>query len=936
MAISQYSKPQLTIAQLLDRISAPSTPRMATVILAPKFLLNRYGKETEVPDETFTGDVQTLAWKYSDEDGVTQDLPATHTVDLSSITLRALDLEASLTTFTDASTNKCFLDSLTDPTVIKLDNNKHFKGGTLETTFYGRPVAIGDTVLVDDGLSGVKRRTVTELIGVDVASSFGANTTKDDSRAGNSDYNPTTVGAASVTYTSAPVGKSLAVDDPTLFNATVRGSYLKGKYGEEFTVTVRTGGAPATATVDITSRSGLWGATNVATVNNAGDYEITSAELAGLSLTITAATLVAGEKFIFEIYQEYTRLDHTLLAMKANGTYTGTQDTTYVIEVAGGTSGDTFANATLTIYDTAGVDTTQTGVTVANNTYFGVGSLGLEAKFIQPGNWTAVPQGGLRTGDKYVVHAVAASAHESNFDKVRLSGTAANTAVFGNISQPLDVEFILPYSGLVAATDAADESAWAADAADGVTVEAGLALYVPDRTSNKWVAYKEDVGGLVVSYRAAVPAGSGGMIAIDDVDDIITQAGVVDIENDAAFGLQEALNGAQGRRIYWLNTGGTELANYTAALKKISSTDRVTFLGVCTEDPTITAAVKQHCETMSSETRMNFRRCYVGANSPGEYVTVGAQSNDSPHTATIDPVGLGGANLVVNFTTDIDLEDYTIVSGDQLRLVADPDNIITYTIAEVRSATELRLSAGPASPVSPAVPVEIWRQDDATSQGSYVRNRAKALNSRRAMLVWQESGSRLLDDDAAATEIPNRFQACHIAGLRSALLPQQGLTRTEVSTITACPAMYTKYEEEDLDAIAADGVCVITQEYEDGPVFIRHQLTTDPNNGLLYYEDSVGVVGDYVALQMKDSLGGFIGKRNVTNTTINDIRSIAEDILVENGKVELDASYGPLIDGFEDLVVERNATMADTIDLSYTLLIGPPLNRIKVKQRMSI
>jgi len=902
---------------------------MATVILATKYLLNRYGKE-DTPSEAFSSAGQTLAFQYKNSSGVVTALPATHQVDHEFTRVYAEGLNAVLASFPSGGATKFYLDSALTPNIFRIGANVLAGTGGLDTLFRGRDVAVGDKLTID-GVSGAMKRTVVGLLGVALDSSFGSNTAKDNEETSNALYNAATAGAASSSTIIAPTGTTIVVDDATAFNATVRGSKIAGAYGEEFIFTVAIGGAPGVATFNIASTTGKWSATGVASADAAGDYSITDAaagnELAGCDFTISSPTdLVAGQVFKIRVFNAFTRL--LPVHIVPSGTYTGAKDTTYVIEIVTGTTGDTLDGAVVNITDTSGVDDPILDFTIVEGEAFNLGTSGLQATVNDPADWVVAPQGGFLAGDKYIVHAVAAKNSTTSFDRVILDGPGVNTALFSSTTNAVNATFSLDFTGEVAVGDASDGSAWESTD-DGVVVDATLSLLVDERSVGyKWVPFTTAVGTLTASWRAAVPtAGSSdGMKAISSSADVVTHAGVIDVDNPAGYATQVGFEGAQGRRIYFVNVGEDNTTNWTAALKKLESTDIISFLGAYTKLPEVARMVKTHCEAMSQPNKKMFRRCYVGVDSPGRYVEVGAQSGGDAHTATIDDNG--GENTIVRFTTDIDLSGYDINAGDELRVVTDPDAPEIYPIAEVVSATEILLSSGPAAPISPAVPVEVWRQDNAESQGDFVIEFARGLGSRRAMAVWQESGT--ISIGSTATEIDNGFNACHIAGLRSALLPQQGLTRTEVSTITAAPAMYNKYTPDDLDRIASNGVCILTQEHEDGPVFIRHQLTTDVSNGSLYFEDSVGVVVDYISLRFKDVLAGFIGKKNVTPDTLTEIRAVCEDILVQESEVPYNADYGPTIVEFLNLTVEVDPTLADQILIKVTLRVALPVNYLDV------
>lgn len=930
MAIPNYLHPQLIIKQQLARTTAATLARSNPVVIGPQYLLSRYGKET-VQATAFNASGQNLSYTYADGSSFSALSAVTHALDVDSVKVQGVGLEASLVTFPTGGTNKFYLLGASEPNVIYLDG-ANVAGSGLDTTLRSRPVTVGDIVYVTDGVSAsARKRKVTALRGTTVAATYGGNTAGTDGNQANSGYNPITdnpVTGDNPVIVSSQAGSTLTVVDVTDFNGLERGALFGGRYGEKFTITCRTGGAPATATFDISSASGLYSATNVASTNNAGDWVITDSnaggELAGIDINIEATTVAQGDTWVFEVYGPYARLSVTQLDVTDGGdNYTGPEDTTYLLEVIEGQSGVGalgVTGAVIRISDTAGLEDVEE-VTLTDNTNFDLGSYGLVAKF----NFTSAPvQAGLRKGDVYYVHAKAATESTTNFDKVVLDGPAADTILF-NVADPLLVEFRLPFTGDIPADEASDGVAWAADTTD-VTVDPTLALYVDERaTGYQWVSYVTAVGTLSVSYRAAKKASATETrISITSTSDITTNLGTIDIENELAFGANEMLSGGQGIRIFAVRTNGGTLADFAAALKKLESSDTIYALSPLTTDQDIMIAVKNHCEAMSLPTKKNFRRCYVSTDSPGRYLYRDVDDEDANILATIGDYA-GENVLLTTPNADIDFTELNLHEDDIIELVTSGDE---YEVFEVLSANEILLKAGPVSPVSPAVQIRIYKADTSTNNSEFVINRSQALNSRRACNVWCEGGTRLIGSDLVT--IPSRFLACEIAGLRCASLPQQGLTNFEVKGVTDASAMYTRYTPDELDTIASNGVWIITQDVESGTIFNRHQLTTDSSNGSLYYEDSVGVNLDNISYQFKDRFSPYIGKNNVTSRFLQRLRSEAFDILNSATQADLDLEIGPQLNGFDNLTVEPDATQKDTINIGGDLLMPIPGNTIVV------
>lgn len=928
--ITDYSqhRPGISIKQQLAADTTSSAPDMAACLVGPKCLLNRYGRET-IPGVEFNAAGQTLAFqRLVDEIATALDLDL-FTVDLDTLKLYGVGLEASLATYTAAGTPSFKLADLSEPNVISLVGGATVKGSGLETALRGRPVTLGDVVYcegIEDGT--VYRRTVTGFRGVVAAGSFGSNLAGDDELAGNVSANPVdTVADASVS--SAPATWAISCANPDAFNGLARGAKNLTKYGEEFIVTVHTAGDPATATVNIASTSGLFNATNVATVNSSNNFSITDTnaggELGGVNLLITPPSsgtdLTVGMSFRITILGDYSRLDDSQVILA--GTYTGVKDTVYMVRVTQkNTAFNTnFTGAKVTITDTAGIDTPQENVTITDGTARDLGNFGLTIKF----DGAMPDHGGLRVGDVYFIRAVAGAVSTTNFDRVVLSGPAVDTLVFTDVEDELfSVEFRVPFTGLIAKTAHSGGLAWTGTA-DDLTVEANLDYYVDARDSGyEWRPFVTGVGELKPSYRAFYTVDdTNSMLEITAASELVDNAGVVDLDNPLGYAAQQALLGADGKSIWVLNTGGTALLNFEAALATIENTRIPYDLCILTDAQNVGLAGLTHAVAASSEENLSFRRVRIGLDSPGSYVVLEAQADTTNFTCTISPHG-GGNKLVtiISGSAESLLSTRGLVAGDLLKLTASDES---YAISEVLSDTEFLLNAGPASEVDPAVACQIWKADTVASQKAWLIAQAAAYADRRASLVWVERGVNLVN--GTTTVIPTKFGAAYLSGLRSNLKPQIGMTRQTVPTFTAASRMYSRYSRADLDDIAAAGIQILEQTHAAAAVRVRHQATTDTSNGILNFEESTTVRFDYLSFLINNTLDSSIGRVNTTEQAVEETRAALLGVLNAARLVPVGANYGPLLDDFTNLVVQRSTQFLDRIEASVDIEIGPPTNR---------
>jgi hypothetical protein len=468
-----------------------------------------------------------------------------------------------------------------------------------------------------------------------------------------------------------------------------------------------------------------------------------------------------------------------------------------------------------------------------------------------------------------------------------------------------------------------------------VTTEANPTVNVAEfNTADEARVLKDGRGKLLVSYRALrAPTATESLIEIATASDITDKLGTIDMENEIAFGANEAFSGSQGKTIFALRVSDDTTTAYSTALKKIEATDTVYALTPMTDAQTVQQLVATHCEDMSQKDVKNFRRCYVGTDSPGEYAALD-RYEDAPIEVSIT-VSVAGAVLDV-VTEGVNLETAGLVEGDIVKMIDSNGNYTgaEYTISEVTDANTAYLNPGPGTSQT-EVFAEFWKADTPESQASYAADVSAALGSRRAVNVWVENGTRIID--GTRTVIPNKYVAAEVAGLRSAVIPWQGLTLTEVNSITDAPAMYTRYTNTLLNTVAAAGTFVITQEAESGGIFIRHQLTTQSNEGSLAYEDSIGVSLDSVSFQIKDALNIFVGRKNVTRQTLEEIYDAVWTILNNATTSTAIADYGPQLNGFTNKAGERNKldvtvhpTLKDRVQVYAKLLMPLPLNTLEV------
>lgn len=921
--IENYTKPQSEVKQI--RATTPEAPakKINPFIVGPQYQLARYTVASE------RNNMLGVEFTTSEFDVSYEDLESGNIVDKDFVKLYGENLEAVLATFADDDTNHFRVAAVDEPHKIRLNNAGTGVALNSYSLFSGRDVTPGDIVEISYG-GETRKRTVVGIEKEENASSVGT-------PAGAS-TNPVTSTAAFTDVTSS--GWAISVDDMQNWDGLVEGSKLGNQYGERYTITVTTGGAAGTAEVRIRSASGLFSADNVATVDGgAGDFDITDASLGGLTVTLSPDTgtppLQVGETFVFTIVGDYTAPSDSEITV--TGTYTGTQDTTYVVKVIEGIADGTgsVTGAKVKVYDLNGVDVTKE-ITITEGTSYSLGSNGLYFSIDSANS----DNGGLRTGDAWTIAATAAAKNGTE-SIVVLNGAAVDTSDWLEAdlaSNTLNVEFRLAWSGeLDARRNEAPNESWSAGNT-AVTVNADLSLQVAERTS-EWVPFKDAIGRVFASYRALVPAGvNEKVIKVVSLDDITSNFGVIDPDNTLAYGVYIAYNAAAGETVYAARVPSDDADGYTTVLTKASNYNNLYALSLLNYSSDVLELVKTHVTENSTSTKKHWRKAYMGAKNPGKYESVttadGSSSNCNATVSTFN------GSLVRVTTNDVDLVSAGVTAGDLFRINYETDDwgdsvYEEYEILRVNSIGELILKTPLSSAIGTPQKFEIWKPDTGSSQAQYMGALGESTDTDRVILVWSDSPTNVVDGETITVE--PMFLACEVAGLRAALLPQQGLTMYEIESATEASLMFTKYSEEDLDYAASRGIFIITQEVEDGPVFIRHQLTTETDKGLLYYEDSLGTNIDNISYAIEDFIKQYIGKRNTTRNTINEIRNRYEDLLLsftEEPRVLNGSQIGPAIENIVEgsLFVRIHPTLRDHIELGSEAELPSPINRATVYQ----
>lgn len=609
------------------------------------------------------------------------------------------------------------------------------------------------------------------------------------------------------------------------------------------------------------------------------------------------------------------------------------------------------------ITDAAGVD--QSSYEVINDgVAVNVGLYGVTAVFADNRNTEGgfAANGGLVTGDVFHIEAIAAMdgplqtlVLADDLPVALTTGLAADdsgaiTTYTANYAPtPFNVWLYLLQTSTQLGSkrlQSPPDRNWVA-AADGVTVYADMEVQDPSWVDGDGQMPYMPVyqATMYVEYRALVLDYADGIYSLSDIGDVVPELGTVHPDNPLAQGVYNALLNSGDQPVYFMATRSPDLAGFTTVLGQAAKTGSVYGLAPLTRNDTILAAVQAHIADRSGETEKKWRIGFFGTELPVNAVKYDATTFTPAGTAWLatikdDPATPGEQYTLVEITNGTPTLLSDVVPGDEVRVKYATDawadeTYETYAVASVLSNTKLLLVDGPASPVNVAAKIEIWHTNTAAQIADAVAARSRAFGTRRVYHVFPDVG--YIDGVAQTSE----FLAAAVAGLNSSVIPQQGLTNTELNGFDNLPAVYGTYTKEQLDVMAGGGTLILMQDAAGDQVYVRHQVSTATSGGnILTTELSVTKNLDAISYYFAGVLAPYIGRYNITPELLVVIQTQVQNGLNYLGSDRTGAGLlGPMVilgDSTQVRRVEQHPTLKDHIVVIVDLQLPLPVNVIQL------
>jgi hypothetical protein len=644
-----------------------------------------------------------------------------------------------------------------------------------------------------------------------------------------------------------------------------------------------------------------------------------------LVFTSTAADdLIVGMTFEAILTEKYTAIH----ADSTGSTYRGSQSTTYVIEITrGGTiSTDVTTCPQFRAITVHGTDSSQALPITAVSTAFPVGTQGVQVTF-GPAGLT-----GIRKGDRFYITVVAA--RDGRMSTIVLANNLPPLLLTPTPTTDLDLILYVERNVMVDELSETGSPNWEQNETQ-IIIHSGIVAYDEAFTAGgEPQPLTITSGSIYVEYRAwlADLANQVGTISdVGTIDELIP--GPLTPDNPLKWGVFYALTNSNGSEVKFTAVANPDDPNsWISVLSLLVGRTDVYNLVPLTFDRTILDLYAAHVNDESAPEQACWRAmfCSIQAKSQIAVVSAASSANGGVVMATIadDPNAVGNQYTLLtvpagngNFLTN------KVQPGDIVRTDYGIDNIGAeiydeYVVDQILNEDSILLMAGPVAAVTVAQKIEVWHYLNKDEVASDLARQAGSFGSRRVKAVWP-------DTVGAGGVLMEGFYICAaLAGLRSGVVPQQGLTNVQVMGFDDLSRTTDFFGGAQLNVMAGAGTWIVTQS-PAGTVYNRHAVTTDPTD-VNSSEEMVTSNLDSISYLFSQRLAPYIGMMNVTPSAIQVLGTEIDatiDFLKSNGYVA--RLGGQLIDATV-ISLQPHAILADRVVCVIDVTLPYPLNNLEI------
>lgn len=786
---------------------------------------------------------------------------------------------------------------------------------------------IGDAVASIVGAAAVDPSNAkTSTVNVSYQQTHGPWNAVEISAASASAYNPYPTGQTSETYTIVVIQSSVDGDFATGLLRVVSASGLD----DVASVAPSDRGHPTPI--------GSLGATVTFNILGGGGGE--DASESADDEHVSPDDLLIGQRFTLTVKPNFTAIaDPT-----SGGSYAGSYETTYIVTV---TTGSTYAGGVpqIKVSTSTGVDASGPTNVTAAGVAIPIGTFGVTATF---------HGAGLVYGDRYTIPVTPVGVGPM---RTIVLGNSIPSTVPANTTA--DITLFIRNPNLLVPQNQVDSPPLTnyTVSPTEITVSEGLTAFDPTWTDDgvqvplPVESYAGlNYGTLFVQYRAWLPLLCGSVGAINDVANLTSLIpGPIDPDNPLSWAVQQALNNSNGSTVYFTSVCDPDDVNsWAGVLELLLGNNQVYGLVPLTKNPEVWQLYQAHVDDQSTPENGMWRVAWFSLADIPTVPIVSTASTVQGHTAATTTDGNAALATIQDDpnTTGTQYTIVTVVSGNATFITngVQPGDLVyalfttdgfgdtthsTYIVNEVLSEETLQLVAGPSAPVNTPSMIQVWRNLTGNAEATAIATVAGAFADRRIRCVWPDTIA------SAGTTMEGYFLCAALAGLRSGILPQQGMTNLAIKGFDSVPETTRKFNQPQLNIMGGNGVWIVTQQLTPsfsaniGEVYTRDAVTTGLYTDLNQRQEMVTSNVDSISFQFLAALGEYIGVVNVTPSMLGII-SIAVQGLINNLKQVVNPELGgQLIDG-TIVALRQHLVLKDRIVCILSLQIPYSLDVLEV------
>lgn len=403
-------------------------------------------------------------------------------------------------------------------------------------------------------------------------------------------------------------------------------------------------------------------------------------------------------------------------------------------------------------------------------------------------------------------------------------------------------------------------------------------------------------GEIRVGFRAAKADSQDKYMTFDSLQSIRDELGTVVTWNPlsyAAFLCQSNSNSV-------VNAYGTTDADGSGTLEQLGLQEIYALAFI--DDDVSAATIGGHCTTYSSATNKKERIAFI--NKPVAWSNT-QWSSDSTHRANTAAAirdgnaGLGNKRL---FTIHPDLA-----------YVEETRHLSTTKPAFVAASFKTEQTDGLSASSALCRLVTTT-----TANGTKYQSGTQITDA-----VWSDLNAQGIANITVNAPVPGSMYCAATAGLLIAQTPEQPLTNLPIGGIKETWGSQDFFTEDNLNAMAQGGTYIMTQDTKTGPVYCRHQVSTNISS-VAKRELNITKSLDYAAKFIRSGIKPYIGKNVISPAFIK----LLESVLVSQG---LFLVRDGVLNDFKVASVKQDAASPDTVQVEVNVLVKYPVNYIKIK-----